>query len=282
MIAPPKRFSFPIHCKLNSKNRVFQPIALVSNCKSKEDKKDQESIHSSTTLNPGHHLEKWHKHQKTSHTREPRGQPFPSRWPQGCKEQIRQYGRQTQNTNYKRFHKRNTALEQSVRKVLKGWNMFDGTNIIHPYFWCASRQIDVWFALKIPYWSMYHLLADNSRAEPTTFFMKKKSINFIWSFYGQSCVETARGPYIYSECIRCKNLWQQKLESQCWSNASIFIYISSLFVSSLQYCIYFPISINIRLFFVLNLSFLYEKYRKIENYFLEHYTHPKAQLFLCR
>ena len=29
------------------------------------------------------------KHKKTSHTREPRGQPFPSRWPQGCKEQAR-------------------------------------------------------------------------------------------------------------------------------------------------------------------------------------------------
>ena len=30
---------------------------------------------------------------KTSHTKEPRGQPFPSRWPQGCKEQTRQHDR---------------------------------------------------------------------------------------------------------------------------------------------------------------------------------------------
>ena len=29
----------------------------------------------------------------------------------------------------KRIHKRNTALEQSARKLLKGLNMFDGTNL---------------------------------------------------------------------------------------------------------------------------------------------------------
>ena len=30
---------------------------------------------------PGHHIEKWQKHKKTSHTREPRVQLFPSRGP---------------------------------------------------------------------------------------------------------------------------------------------------------------------------------------------------------
>ena len=51
--------------------------------------KDQESIQSSTTPDQGHHMGKWQKHKKTQHTREPRGQPFPSRFSQGCKEQTR-------------------------------------------------------------------------------------------------------------------------------------------------------------------------------------------------
>ena len=40
--------------------------------------KDQESIQSSTAPDPGHHMVKWQKHKKTSHTRERRGQSFPS------------------------------------------------------------------------------------------------------------------------------------------------------------------------------------------------------------
>ena len=53
--------------------------------------KDQESLQSSTIPDPGHHMEKRKKTIKTSHIREQRGQPFPNRLPQGCKEQIRQY-----------------------------------------------------------------------------------------------------------------------------------------------------------------------------------------------
>ena len=53
----------------------------------------QESIQSITTPDQGHCMGKWQKHKKTSHTREPRGQPFPSRWPQGCKKQTRPYGK---------------------------------------------------------------------------------------------------------------------------------------------------------------------------------------------
>ena len=33
----------------------------------------------------------------------------------------------------------------------------------HPYSRCGSRQIDVWFAWKIPYLSMYHLLLNTNR-----------------------------------------------------------------------------------------------------------------------
>ena len=49
-----------------------------THCKSKEEGKDQESIQSSTTPDPGHHMGKRHKHEKTSHTRDPRDQPLPS------------------------------------------------------------------------------------------------------------------------------------------------------------------------------------------------------------
>ena len=40
------------------------------------------------------------KHKKNSHTREPRGQPFPNRWPLGCKEQTWQYGKTNTNNKY--------------------------------------------------------------------------------------------------------------------------------------------------------------------------------------
>ena len=39
---------------------------------------DQESIQSSITPDQRHYMGKSQKHKKTSHTREPRGQPFPS------------------------------------------------------------------------------------------------------------------------------------------------------------------------------------------------------------
>ena len=61
---------------------------------------------------------KLQKHTKTLHTRALRGQPFPSRKQQDCKEQTRQYDRQTRYTNNKkRIHKRNTALEWSVKRL---------------------------------------------------------------------------------------------------------------------------------------------------------------------
>ena len=50
---------------------------------------------------PGLHMKKRQKHKTNSLTWETRVQPFPSRWPQGCKAQTRQYHRQTRNTNSK-------------------------------------------------------------------------------------------------------------------------------------------------------------------------------------
>ena len=41
-----------------------------------------------------------------------------------------QYGRDKQETQItRRIHKRSTALEQSVRKLLEGLNIFEGTNL---------------------------------------------------------------------------------------------------------------------------------------------------------
>ena len=90
---------------------------------------------------------KWQKH-KTLHTRESRGQPFPSRWPQGCKKQTRQHGRhETQIT--KRIHKRSTAFERSVKQITGGLKLVCWRQPL-PYILYGSREIDVWFAWKIP------------------------------------------------------------------------------------------------------------------------------------
>ena len=53
-------------------------------CKSKKEDKDQESIQSSTTPDPGYQWESDNVEIR-HHKREPSGQPFPSRWPQGIK-----------------------------------------------------------------------------------------------------------------------------------------------------------------------------------------------------
>ena len=64
----------------NQTCRLLHDINVVCNCfyKSKQDGKDQESIQSSTTPDPGY---QWESGKVTirHHKREPRGQPFPSR-----------------------------------------------------------------------------------------------------------------------------------------------------------------------------------------------------------
>ena len=86
--------------------------------KSKEEGKDQESIQSSTTPDPGYRIGKWQKHKKTSHTREPRGQPFPSRWSQGCKKQTRQYGKDKRKTqNNKKDPQKKHRLGMVSKKI---------------------------------------------------------------------------------------------------------------------------------------------------------------------
>ena len=44
--------------------------------KSRREGKDQEPMQKNTTPDPGHHMGKGQKQKKTSHIREPRGQPF--------------------------------------------------------------------------------------------------------------------------------------------------------------------------------------------------------------
>ena len=63
---------------------IFQDRLVLS----KKEGKDQESIQSSTTPDP---IYQWEINKLTirHHKREPRGQPFPSRWPQGNNKQTR-------------------------------------------------------------------------------------------------------------------------------------------------------------------------------------------------
>ena len=57
------RLSFPVYFQLS----VFGPIGLF---KCEKGSKDQESILSSTIPDPGYHMEKKQKHNKTSQTRD--------------------------------------------------------------------------------------------------------------------------------------------------------------------------------------------------------------------
>ena len=65
--------------------------------KSKEEIKDQESINQLQHLTQATIWES-DKTQEIHQTQEPRGQPFSSRWLQGCKEQTRQYDKDKHET----------------------------------------------------------------------------------------------------------------------------------------------------------------------------------------
>ena len=81
--------------------------------------KDQESIQSSTTLDPGY---QWESNKLTlgHNEREPRGQPFPSRWPQANNKQMHtKHNKHTPEIAWM-IHKRSTTLEQSVKYFIGG------------------------------------------------------------------------------------------------------------------------------------------------------------------
>ena len=97
-------------------------------------------------LNPGHNM-----------GREPRGEPFPGRRPQGCKEQTRKYDKSKHETQ--RDNKKDPQKKQrlgTVSKKMTGGLKLVSRNHPHPYFWS-------WFAWKIPNLSMYHLLVHTIR-----------------------------------------------------------------------------------------------------------------------
>ena len=79
--------------QLFSISNYYKILAL-----SKEESKDQEWIQLSNTPDLEHHKGKWQKHRKTPHIRQRKGQPFPSRWSQCCKEQTRQYNKDKHET----------------------------------------------------------------------------------------------------------------------------------------------------------------------------------------
>ena len=59
------------------------------------------------------------------------------------------------------LHKRSTALERSVKKILEGLNRFHGANLT--FNSDVDQDIDIWFAWKTPNLSMHHLLEHINR-----------------------------------------------------------------------------------------------------------------------
>ena len=76
------------------------------------------------TPDPGHPMEKWLKHMKTSHTRESWGQPLPV----GDYKAARNRQDSTRNTNSKRDPQKKQRIgtvSKNKIKLLEGLNMFD-------------------------------------------------------------------------------------------------------------------------------------------------------------
>ena len=59
-------------------------------------------------------IRKRYKLTKTSHTREPRGQPFPGRWPQGCSNEQDKKAWQTRNINNKKDPHRLGTVSKNI------------------------------------------------------------------------------------------------------------------------------------------------------------------------
>ena len=93
--------------------------------KSKKKSKDQESIQSSTTPDPEY---QWECDNITirHHKRESRGQPFPSRWPQGINRQTRTKAYQNQD----RYNINDPPKKLGLGTVSKNI-LLEGLNWIH-------------------------------------------------------------------------------------------------------------------------------------------------------
>ena len=96
---------------------------------SKKGDKDQKSIQSSTTPDPGYHMGESAKNTIKHHKQEPRGQPFPSSWPQ-WQQWTDVKARQTQdinNTNDPQKEYRLGTVSKNI--ILDGLSWFHGANI---------------------------------------------------------------------------------------------------------------------------------------------------------
>ena len=97
--------------------------------KSNKEGKDQESIQSSTTSDPGY---QWGSNKLTirHHKREPTGQPFPSRCPQGNNKQTLTKAKQTQDRNDMNDPQKKYRLGKVSNNIsLEGLNRFHGANL---------------------------------------------------------------------------------------------------------------------------------------------------------
>ena len=111
--------SYLLYIKLETNSCPVMRNNRASRFQSKKEDKYQESIHSSTTPDPGY---QWESNKLTIrlHKREPRGQPFPSTWPQGINIQTRTKAYNKHKTEITWMIHKSTALEWSV-KYFTGW-----------------------------------------------------------------------------------------------------------------------------------------------------------------
>ena len=97
--------------------------------KVKKESKDQVSIQSSATPDPGYQWES-NKLKIRHYKRGPRGQPFPSRWPQGKNKQTHTKAQQTHDRNNMSDPQKTNSLRTVSKNILlEGLNQINGVNL---------------------------------------------------------------------------------------------------------------------------------------------------------
>ena len=151
-----KRASFQIrqlhNCIVLSCFKGFNTVSIfnpeyptpISN-QSEEEGKDQESIQSSTTADPEHHMGKLHKHNKTQHTQE-RQKVSPS--PAGDHKAASNINISITKTNMKHECQKGSTKEappwNSQLKLLWDLNMFHITNLFWILMWIKIQHKHVY------------------------------------------------------------------------------------------------------------------------------------------
>ena len=101
---------------------------------SKKEGKYQESVQSCTTSDPGYQRES-NKLTIRKHKREPRGQPFPSRWPQNINQQTRMKAKQTQDRNNMNDPQKKYRIGSVSKNIsLEGLNRFHSAKLFAKIF----------------------------------------------------------------------------------------------------------------------------------------------------